>query len=325
MYLQASFFKGGVILATAWHHQVADAHSLDTFLALFAEKTRAAMGRHTPCLGTAFELDIDRTPFTGVGMGESEGEGLPSQLSSLLHRDAPTKPWDEIVTMLVHIPAEQVAALKVAGAPLVPKDESDFVPTYDCVSTLLHRAVVRARLRTGRMQPNENTAAIHAVNMRKRAPEVHAAYFGNAIAMSFLTPVAASGLVGDDGLRHGALNARRGIRNVSLHQLRRFAHAHATLGADTVNSAIVTFMSTGITMTSWQQMRLDAYDLGFGPPSALRAPCIAFDGQIVFFPALPGQGIIASVTLRKECVQAMQQDEEFLRYAEVWDIESASG
>lgn len=50
LFLQASFMRGGVILGTAWHHQVAEAWLCDIFLSLLAEKTRAALGRHMPHL-----------------------------------------------------------------------------------------------------------------------------------------------------------------------------------------------------------------------------------------------------------------------------------
>lgn len=241
LFLQASFVKGGVILATAWHHQVADAYSLDTFYALLAENTRAVLGGHAPRLSTAYELDIDRTPFIGVSKGENEGaaiddDGFPHQLASLV-RQGPSRLADmiasgrrlgKIVNMLVHIPEERAAALKKTCLSAAPREESDFVTTYQCVSTSLHRTLVRARLRTGCMQPSEATAIVHAVNLRGRAPEVRPTYFGNAVALSLMTPMTASELVGDEGLQHGTVNSRHDIRNVGLHHHRRHDDKLAT-------------------------------------------------------------------------------------------------
>jgi amino acid adenylation domain-containing protein len=337
LFLQASFLKGGMILATAWHHQVSDARGVDIFLGLLAENTRAALGGHTPRPRTAYELNIDRTPFVAVGKGESEDEeidhsGLPHQLGSLARQDpsrladiaASGRRMGEVVSMLLHIPEEQAAALKKICTPAEPKDEFDFVSTYQCVATLLHRLIVRARLRTGCMQPNDATATIHAINMRGRAREVPPTYFGNAVAASLMTPMTASELVGEAGLQKGTLNSRHDIRSVSMHHIRRYAHAYATHGAATVMQAMAALMTTGTVVTSWQQMRLAAYDLGFGPPHAFRSPNFGVNGQVIIYPTLPGQGVVASITSRKGCISAMQEDSEFIRYAEVWDVDKVS-
>jgi amino acid adenylation domain-containing protein len=332
LFLQASFVKGGMILATAWHHQVADAHACDIFLGLLSENTRDALSRHTSHLEPAYELDVDRSPFAMVDKGESiDDSGFLRQLGSLACQDpsaladivASGRRLGEVASMLVHI--SETAALKQRCTPSAPKNELDFVSTYHCVSTLLHRTLVRARLHTGYMQPNEATAGLHAVNMRGRSPEAWAAYFGNAAAISSpITPMIASELVGEFGLQHGALNTRDAIRNVSLHHLRRYAQMHAAQGVETITQAMTALITTGTLVTSWQQMRLAAYDLGFGPPAAFRSPSLGVDGQVIIYPTLPGQGVVALITSRKKCIEAMEKDEELLQYGEVWDVERGS-
>lgn len=292
---------------------------------MLAENTR--IGGHTQ---SPFELDVDKAPYQRASEYGDTPDLLklyvrdfhPSLIKPLADAQladmaARATPWQDVMGMLVHIPQDSAAALKTECAPAPP----EFASTYDCVSALLYRTVIRARLRTGRVRAEEATGNWHTVNVRKRAPEAREAYFGNAVALCCVAPMTVGELAGEDGLRRAALDARRAIRDTNMLGLRKFVEAHLTLGREGALNTSSAFMTTGAMATSWQQIRLAAFDFGFGRPRAFRSPGVCVDGGMILFPTLPGDGIVAWIGSSEECIEAMQRDPELLRYGEVWGVE----
>ncbi|KAK4214354.1 transferase [Rhypophila decipiens] len=341
---QLSFIPGGAILALGFNHIASDGVSRSIALSAIckASKSRMQVTSVTPSHASG-SFDFRRQALAA-----------PSELLRLHKEQLVTQIKDYTVidagamaaaakgaatakagmanmknkTALYSIKGAALQKLKQSCIPI--EGISTYLSTYDCVSALLWRCLMRARTRLRPHLLSDNTRMLHAVDLRSRFKlsnsfSLAKTYFGNAVGVAPAGPLPMSTLLSDndDGLSLAASTVRSSILSSAAPSSILAATA---LGHKTLPSENIMFMpSRGIAdgdfmLSGWGFMKTAEYDFGLGAPRAVTPPDVAIPGFAFMFPdcerGLGGTGRTYEIclTLPAEEQDLLCQDDEFRRW-----------
>ncbi|PLB45016.1 hypothetical protein P170DRAFT_467639 [Aspergillus steynii IBT 23096] len=315
--LQLSVIEGGLILGFAVNHVVGDWGSMDAFLSLVCQGSKAhqedlEMPTYTPVL--------DRTPYNAqfTVPKDSLPEGL--NLCYVIEKGTfiPKSP-PPFQTSIYGITDASLQELKQKCEPL---DGVDYVTSYDCLSALLWTSITRVRLQ---LQPEKNTSpttCINPVDLRSRDPENKTSeqYFGNSVFPARAGPTGSESLASDKGLAIAASSIRKSIQGVTIDSAAGLASLVASLAPNEALGYHVNFHDMDILVNSWYSGTAEKYDIGTGSlPAAFRTHRPVTGGVALVLPNFSkGDAREYEVFLQLESQQheLLRNDAEFARYFE---------
>ncbi|KAH7431496.1 hypothetical protein KP509_08G051600 [Ceratopteris richardii] len=156
--------------------------------------------------------------------------------------------------------------------------------SYEAVCAHLWKHVTLLR----RHPSDQKVSFIHAVNTRTRArPPLPAGFFGNA-AMWVVTVATAGELMKED-ISVTANRIHATLESCDYRALNGFLHWLEVHGTDDVFARC---MMNGVRLRSSSSARFNVFgvDFGWGPPVAVRIPCMELPGKVTFFPSPAGFG-----------------------------------
>jgi hypothetical protein len=324
--LQANFIRGGWILLFVKHHFMGDGKSLDHMLSLWAASTRAAMaGQPMPVLHPNF----DRAYFNAASLpGTEETEELKKRVRAIgfhplvgIAQQFPPA-FDDIQFKIAHFTTAACTRLKALCKP-PDGDEVGFVSSYDCVSALAWRAMVRAKLpRLDALRVERGLATttkyLHPVGTRGRFG-VPDEYFGNAFVMAFAEQ-RIDALLAEGGLAAAA----RAVRQSSSYVVESSVPdiARVLKGIEGQMEARWLLHPHDILGTSWTTLRVfSEYDFGRGLPVAIRPLPPSYPGSVRVLPAdrIDGKsdGLMVHLCLERENMERLEADPEYQAFCSV--------
>ncbi|KAK8118178.1 uncharacterized protein PG998_006459 [Apiospora kogelbergensis] len=327
---QATFIKGGVIIATSVSHQVCDGLGWDAFSTAWAAYAKAA------ATGEPAVLDRHIPPhdyFTArTKPAPAEWEALRGRYPTLQYRTTPAPPppadfaMPEVKTRVFHFPRRRLAALKAECSRGLPAGA--FVSSYDAVAALWWRAILRSKRPLLGFADGEPTKCVHAVNLRKRAdPPVPARFIGTAVALPWSAALTVGEALGprETALPRLARTVRGSTAGVTPDYIAgqmAWAAGAPDLRYNELDMAWV--LGRDCMGFGWHDMRpYETHDFGFGLPAAFRWPQMGFESFFFMLPSRAGQkgrgdeeGVEVTFGIEAGCFARMERDEELLMYCE---------
>ncbi|KAK8044084.1 hypothetical protein PG993_004108 [Apiospora rasikravindrae] len=328
---QATFIKGGVIIATSVSHQVCDGLGWDSFNSTWAAYSKAAATGQPASLDTHIpphDYFIAKTKPT-----PEEWEALRGKYPTMQYRTEPAPPppadfvMPEVKTRVFHFPRSKLAALKAECSKGLP--EGAYVSTYDAVAALWWRAMLRAKRPLLNFGDDEASKCIHAVNMRKRAdpPLPSRRFIGTAVALPWSETVTIKQAMGprEEALPLLARTVRGNTASVTPEYIEgqmRWAAGGPDLRFNELNMPWV--LGRDCMGFAWHDMTpYQTHDYGFGPPTGFRWPQMGFESFFFMLPTRagmggkgPDEGIEVTFGIEESCFPRLERDGELLAYCE---------
>ncbi|KAI7026959.1 hypothetical protein KC327_g5805 [Hortaea werneckii] len=315
---QLNFIPGGVILASAIHHNCSDGPGCDGFLTTWAENAAAASK------GEGFK-PIDKAALDRSRLSAAQ---IPDQ-----------KRWQELNEKL----GLEYPILKDAGGP-PPAPPADFkMPELDIVMWHFAKSKVdqlkatanhsvdgaeghhQGQDRITPAKPGPKVILAHAINTRfKLDPPLPERFMGNAVALPRTKPTKIGDLVAAP-IPEVARKVRDSINSITPQYVRELPEWIAGLKDKRwISINMKSFLGMDLAGTSWQAMQCyQKHDFGFGLTKAISFPCPAFEGYCFIYPSRAAvkegaddEGFEVCVCLEKGCQQRLMKDEELLAYAQ---------
>ncbi|KAK3317141.1 transferase family-domain-containing protein [Cercophora scortea] len=316
---QANFIPGGLILNTHHHHYANDAMGWSGFVHQLADNCRAIMANNTsfPPWNPSC---LDNTRFTA-----------PQP------RNPALRPCSYL---LFHLPKSKALALKRLATPTAP--DGTFISTWDAFSAFLWRTLTKHRAALYHPQISRDPAPTpwsEAVNMRPRlSPPPPARTQGNIFiaASTSTTPLPVQPTT-STLLTSPLPTLASTIRSVtstatpsrlgSLLQTVAPIRDKAAIGLG-LNSSTPLALFT----TDWRETAICEADFGFGRPKAFRHLFdVVTEGIIIVYPPRressdgDGAGCEFVISVEKEIVQRVVEDEEMKQFFEFRGVEVEGG
>ncbi|KAI1337571.1 transferase family-domain-containing protein [Xylariaceae sp. FL0016] len=331
---QATYIEGGIIIASAISHQVCDGLGVDAFFTTWAAYSKAAT------TGEPAKLDGDVPPHTlfsaATKPAPEEWENLKGKYPAMKYNTAPPPPPPAdfvppvVKTRVFHFPRSKLEKLKAVCSVGLPSVEGiDFISSYDAISALWWRAMLRTKRPLMNLKDEDPTCAMHAVNMRKRAggAPISARYIGSSVALPRSETVTISQALGP---RETALPLlARIVRGVTRQVTPEYIKGQMdwAAGAPDLRYNELDMPWVGardFTGFGWHDMKpYSMHDFGFGLPTGFRWPQMAFDTFFFMLPsragvkgARPDEGIEVTFGVEESCFPRLECDEELLAYCE---------
>jgi hypothetical protein len=321
--LQLSLIEGGLILSLRMNHAAGDWASIDTFLSLVCQSSKAYQeGLDMP----TYTPDLNRVPYntpeSDLTMSKTElSEKLPMFYITDMSQIQP-KPPTASQSGIYKISGPSIQRLKAQCTPFL--SGVNYITSYDCISGLIWTAITRARLH---LHPEKSTSPsrfVHPLDVRTRDPENETSkqYFGNAVIAAQAGPLTAQELVsgGDRSLALAASSIRQSIYTVNMSSVKAMTTLIASLSPGETIGSRADFADMDWLMNTWYSGSAEKYDIGGAavpvavrlPPSMARAslilPNLSRGGTRVFE---------VHVEVATEEHELLRKDEEFLKYFEV--------
>lgn len=316
--LQLTFIEGGLILGFRMNHGVADWVSMDRFLSLVCESSKAwhegaEMPRCTP--------DLNRTPYNA-----SPADASISREARLAHLPVfhilrksqfrPTMP-PPIQSSIYRISENETQQIKAQCTPYLD-DGVDYISSYDCISALMWTAITRARIQLRPEKARLETRFVHPIDVRTRDPEkkTSAQYFGNAVIGSQAGPVSVQDLATQaeeegrgQALARAASLVRKSISVVSLSTISHVTSLLTSLPPTEMLLPQANFADMDLFMNTWYSGNADKYVIGAGTAPVAFRPQSPVSGSCVILPNF-SQG---STRVFDVCLQLTADEHELLR------------
>ncbi|KAL6905667.1 hypothetical protein ACP4OV_003268 [Aristida adscensionis] len=295
------FACGGLVIATAAHHQAADGHSMSTFFHAWVDAVRADDGappldRPLPYGPAALaprrppRCEFDHRGAEFLPRDAADGErSRPAPAPAAVRVDP-----SEITNMLLHYTGEFVGELKAAA--------QGRYTTFETVSAHLWRKINVAR---GRRGDGAATTKLNvAVNGRARlggaGAGVPRGFFGNVVLTA--TAEASSRDLARGGLADAAALVRAAVRAVDRRYFQSFIDFVALHGGEElepVAGAEDGVLLPDVEADSWMHLELHRLDFGRGGRLVGILPAkVPVDGVVVLMPSLQkGGGVDVFVSL----------------------------
>ncbi|KAI7505052.1 hypothetical protein KC367_g835 [Hortaea werneckii] len=291
---QLNFIQGGVILASAIHHNCEEFKPID----------KAALDRS--------RLSAAQIPDQKRWQELNEKLSLEYPILKDAGGPPPAPPADfkmpELDIVMWHFAKSKVDQLKATANHSVDGAEGSW-----------------AKIEL--LQPNLDQEVIlaHAVNTRfKLDPPLPERFMGNAVALPRTKPTKISDLVAAP-IPEVARRVRDSINSITPQYVRELPEWIAGLKDKRwISINMNSFLGMDLVGTSWQAMQCyQKHDFGFGLTKAIRFPCPAFEGYCFIYPSRAAvkedaddEGFEVCVCLEKGCQQRLMKDEELLAYAQ---------
>lgn len=321
--VQLSLIEGGLILGLRMNHAAGDWPSMDTFMSLICQSSKAhqaglTMPTYTPDLNrAAFNANptiprqdlLQRIPMFSI-IEKRQFKPKPAPSSQVLN--------------LYRISEPSVQTLKAQCAPNLPDKGVDYITSYDCISALIWTAITRARLHLHPEKASSPTRLIHPINIRARDPDRKTSnqYFGNAVVGFQVGPQPAKtlALASDESLASAAILIRQSINSSNVSSASDLASLMASLAPTETLNLLADFTEMDMYMNTWFSGSAAKYDLGGGSvPAAFRVPLEVAGACVLILPDFSRGGqrvfeVCVQVTCKEQ--ELLRRDAEFLKYFE---------
>ena len=205
--LQLSLVEGGMVLGLSMTHAAADWSSIDRFLSLVCQGSKAHLkDLEMPTYAPDLHREPYNTPMPDPSISRQDLlEKLPifyvMEKSQLKPKVPPS-----LKSRIFKTSESSIQQLKAHCTPYL--SGLDYIASYDCISALLWTSIVRARLCLHPEKITSPSRFVHPIDVRTRDPENKTSerYFGNAVIGCQAGPLNAQDLVsdGDRGLASAA-------------------------------------------------------------------------------------------------------------------------
>lgn len=321
--LQLSLVEHGMILGFRINHAAGDWSSIDTFLSLICQSSKA---HHEGLKMPTYAPDLNRAPYNTPATDPAISrqdllERFPAFYIMEKSQFKP-KPSPPSQSNIYKISEPSVQQLKAHCAPYL--SEIDYVTSYDCISVFIWTSITRVRLHLHPEKATSLSRFVHPIDVRTRDPENKTSerYFGNAVIGSQAGPLTAQALVsdGDRGLATAATLIRQSINPISLSSINHMTSLIASLSPTETLAPRADFTDMDIFMNTWYSGSAEKYDIGaaslpvaFRTHSSMAGACMVIlpnfsRGATRFFEVL--------VHLAVEEHELLRKDAEFLKYFE---------
>ena len=328
---QLNLIPGGLVLALGFNHIATDGRGISLATTMICSYTKSHMA--TSSL-PPFSFDFNRKPLSAPlkSLGLSKDQLIKQIENHQIIDTAPTSNGIKHVTqanavsnvpkgLTYRIQGHAVQKLKESCKPL---NGAKYVSSYDSIIGLLWRSVLRIR---AELRPHLRTSEsrfLHPVDLRSRASmEISPNYFGNAVTVVSAGPVRTADLLGPDGLSCAASSIRSSIEQASVASIATATALGHVLGP----TEKLVFRPKGglgeenVMLTTWSFNNTDAYDLGVGPPSAVRTWAGLVPGFFILFPDCErrqnSRVYDLFVTLPEAEQEMLSKDDEMLRWFQI--------
>ncbi|KAK9694437.1 hypothetical protein K7432_013421 [Basidiobolus ranarum] len=322
--LQLSLIEGGLILGLRINHAVGDWSSIDRFLSLICQSSKA----HQECSKMpTYTPDLNRSPYNTPAIDPSISrqdflDRLP--LFNVIEKSQfKMKPPPPSVSGIYKISESTIQQLKAQCAPYL--SGVDYITSYDCISALIWTSITRARLHLHPEKTNSQSRFVHPIDVRSRDPENETSekYFGNAVIGTQAGPLTAQTLVsdGDRGLAAAATLIRQSVNFISLSSIKAMTALTASLSSTEMLSLHADFTEMDMFMNSWYSGSAEQYEIGGAlVPVAFRLSSAMMGACAVLLPNFSKGAtrvfeVLIHLTVEEH--ELLRQDEEFLKYFEI--------
>lgn len=322
---QINFIKGGLIVGLAVHHSCSDGPGCDGFLSQWAENcTALTAGLPPPKLDPS---NLDRSRLSAPSVPDAaEMEKLSAKLPVFKHvKVAPAPPpagWTmpAMSPVMYHFSKSSCEKLKAKSNP---RDGESWISTYDSIMSILWKTMTRAKVPYFKPEMTKEIILVHAVNNRSKLdPPLPDRFLGNAVALARCEPVTVESLIAADNLPSIASSVRKSITRINAASIQDTASwVSGTEDKNWVAMALDSFLGMDLAGTSWQTMKYENKNFGFGAPKSMRFPSPAFEGYVFVYPhrqgsSDPDEGIEVCVCLEQSCQDRLALDEELKEFAQ---------
>ncbi|OTA36240.1 hypothetical protein BTJ68_05434 [Hortaea werneckii EXF-2000] len=321
---QLNFIPGGVILASAIHHNCSDGPGCDGFLTTWAENAAAASK------GEGFKpIDkaaLDRSRLSAAQIPDqkrwqelNEKLGLEYPILKDAGGPPPAPPADfkmpELDIVMWHFAKSKVDQLKATANHSVDGAEGLWVSTYDAIMASMWKAITKAKIEL--LQPNLDQKSSW---LTPSTPDSNSTLHYQSASW----PTKIGDLVAAP-IPEVARKVRDSINSITPQYVRELPEWIAGLKDKRwISINMKSFLGMDLAGTSWQAMQCyQKHDFGFGLTKAIRFPCPAFEGYCFIYPSRAAvkegaddEGFEVCVCLEKGCQQRLMKDEELLAYAQ---------
>ncbi|KAK8070229.1 hypothetical protein PG994_006845 [Apiospora phragmitis] len=325
---QATFIKGGVIIASAISHQVCDGLGWDAFNTTWAAYAKAAT------MGRPAALDPHIPPhdyfMTKTTPTPAKWEALRGKYPTMKYNTAPPPPTDlvmpEVKTRVFHFPRSKLAKLKAECNKGLPAGA--YVSSYDAVAALWWRAMLRSKRPLLNFGDDDDSKCVHAVNLRERAdPPVPSRFIGTSVALPWSETVKIKQALGpkEEALPLLARTVRGNTTCVTpgyIEGQMQWARGGPDLRYNELDMPWI--LGRDCMGFGWHDMTpYRTHDYGFGAPTGFRWPQMGFESFFFMLPSRagvkgkgPDEGIEVTFGIEKSCFPRLERDEELLAYCE---------
>ncbi|KAJ5122720.1 transferase family protein [Penicillium atrosanguineum] len=321
--LQLSVIEGGLILGFRMNHAAGDWSSIDTFLSLVCQGSKAhqqgmEMPTHTP--------DFNRAPYNASASESalSRAELLEKLQIFYIMELSQFKPKPPPISKsgIYRISEPTIQQLKAQCAPFV--SPVDYITSYSCISALVWTAVTRARLYLHPEKATSPSRFIHPINVRTRDPEKETSelYFGNAVIAGQAGPRTArdAAFGGDEGIARAAVLIRESINTINMSSIAHMTSLIKSLSPGEIPASRADFADMDMMMNSWYSGTAEKYDVGAGAvPVAVRLPSTMAGVSMILPNFSRGATRVFEVLVELAVKEhdLLRQDAEFLKYFEI--------
>lgn len=322
--MQLSLVEGGLVLGFRMAHAAGDWSSIDTFLSLVCQGSKAHQeGLEMP----TYTPDLNRKPYNTPAPDPTiSRQGLLERLPMFyIMKKSQLKPKlpPPSQSRIFKTSEQAIQQLKAQSTPYL--SGVDYITSYDCISALLWTSITRARLHIHPEKTASPSRFVHPIDVRTRDPENRTSerYFGNAVIGCQAGPIPAQALVsdGDRGLATAAALIRQSINTVNLSSISHMTSLIASLSPEETLGLHPDFTDMDMFMNTWYSGSAEKYDIGAGSiPVAFRLHSSMAGGSVVILPNFSREEtrvFDVVVQLADEEQELLGKDAEFLKYFEI--------
>ncbi|KAJ5753475.1 uncharacterized protein N7511_007628 [Penicillium nucicola] len=320
--LHLNLIEGGLIMGFRMNHAVGDWASINTFLSLICQSTKA----HQAGLdGPTYTPNLNRAPYNTPAPDPSLSreellESLPMFYVMNKSDFKPPPPPPAFKSNIYKIKERTIQQLKSRCVPFL--GDVDYVTSYDCIAALAWRSITRARLGVHPEKSSMLSRFVHPIDVRTRDPDQMTSkkYFGNAVIGCQADPVTARELVadGDKDYATTAILIRKSISKVSLSTVGHMTSLIGSLSPAETLGSLADFSDMDLLMNTWYSGKAENYDIGAGSvPVAARLEAAGACAMILPDFSCGGERTFEIfVQLPVEELDLFEKDAEFSTYFE---------
>ncbi|KAJ0303752.1 hypothetical protein COL516b_006189 [Colletotrichum fioriniae] len=303
---QATFIKGGLILAFLGHHQVLDGTGQGQLIKLLSKACKGEeFTEEEVTTGNLRRHDI--IPLLGDYKGGPETDAMTIKPSTTPATAPATCRW-----AYFEFSSASLSALKSLASETV---KSGYITTDDAVTASVWQSI--SRIRANRLSHDAETKLARATNVRgymdipQTFPALIQSMTNNSMAIKDLV---------ERPLGEAASQLRSTVNPAALSYGVR---ALATIMSQAADKSVFSFtgalrLDRDLAFSSWAKLDLYEHDfgLGLGKPESVRRPQFTpVESLGYLLPKAPDGSIALAICLREEDMERLKKDELWLKYS----------
>ncbi|KAL5341035.1 transferase [Aspergillus crustosus] len=265
--IQLNILDGGLAVGFRINHAAGDWVSIDTFLSLVCQSTKAHQEGNAPP-APLHAVDLNRAPFNAPPRNPDIAQEDHLAHLPLFHVIEKSKflfnPPPPARTGIFRITESTVQKLKEETKPHLTGVE--YITSYDIIAAIFWTALTRARVQTRPEKGDASSRFVHPIDVRSRDPENKSSpgYFGNAVIGSLAGPLSAKDLTKNDipTLALAASHIRQSIQAISISSIAHMIALQASLSGSEMLIPNADFADMDLFMNTWYSGTRENYDLG---------------------------------------------------------------